>query len=123
MMTHAARRPNPTASSVDECPSTVSTIRSVVPRGSIELADEDDSTIGGPNSACWGIETYVRTPITDRAHDGIYDIDTAHKTTLAGRVNGGMVPSPNISSSEKQVTGCEVRHGVHSRHAWSWDVF
>ena len=79
------------------------------------MAKEDDSTIGGPNSAYWGMEPYVRTPITDRAHDGIYDIDTAHKTTLASRVKSGMVPSPHISRNEKQLTGeggREVRHGV-----------
>lgn len=120
----------PIVSSIDECPSTVSTIRSAVPRGPIELSNEDDSTIGGPNSAYWGMEPYIRTSIIDRAHDGIYDIDTAHKATLASRVKSGMVSSPHIFSNEKQHTGgksgggCEVRLGVEDMlYAKFRDIF
>lgn len=51
------------------------------------------------------MEPYIRTSITDRIHDGIYDTDTAHKATLGGRVfrsKGGRVRSPDISCGGKQ---------------------
>lgn len=52
---------------------------------------DDDST---PLIA--GLEPYIRTSITDRVHDGIYDTDTAHKSTLGGRVKRGEIRSPDI---------------------------
>lgn len=51
------------------------------------------------------MEPYIRTSITDRIHDGIYDTDTGHKATLRGRVlsgKGGPVRTPDISCGGKQ---------------------
>lgn len=74
----------------------------MVPRRWCETLDEGDSsssTIGdlSSDSAYVGMDPFVRTAITDRAHDGVYDTDTAHKLTLAARVKRGDVRSPHIS--------------------------
>lgn len=86
-------KPNPRA--LDKCPSTVSTLRSLVPRRfpsatSASTRDDDSTTLIA------GLEPYIRTSITDRIHDGIYDTDTAHKSTLGGRVKRGEIRSPDI---------------------------
>lgn len=82
---------------VDVCPSTVSTIRSAVPRKWDGKHNDDDSTLGDCSSAYTGMEPYIRTSITDRVHDRIYDTDVGEKTSLAGRVKSGKICAPHIS--------------------------
>lgn len=74
----------------------------------------DDSTIG-ESSAYFGMEPYVRTAFTDRIHDGIYDIDKAHKATLASRLKGNEVRVPHISRYGKRFLGFEASLG---REVW-----
>ncbi|CAB1100795.1 unnamed protein product [Ectocarpus sp. CCAP 1310/34] len=85
---------------VDECPSTVSTIRSLVPRrfhSTEAFGEGDSSTItGGPRSAYEGLEPFIRASITDRIHDGIYETDIGHKSTLGSRVKRGEIRCPKM---------------------------
>ncbi|CAM9698944.1 unnamed protein product, partial [Ectocarpus sp. 4 AP-2014] len=94
------------ALAVDECPSTVSTIRSLVPRrfhSTEAFSDGDSSTLtGGPRSAYVGLEPFIRTSITDRIHDGIYETDIGHKSTLGGRVKRGEIRCPKMSRYGKR---------------------
>ncbi|CAM9761713.1 unnamed protein product [Scytosiphon promiscuus] len=95
------------ALTVDKCPSTVPAIRSLVPRrfhSTTAGSSIDDPTklIDGPSSAYEGLEPYIRTSITDRVHDGIYDTDVAHKSTLGGRIKRGEVLSPEIFRGGKR---------------------
>ncbi len=81
----------------------MSTIRSLVPRAFPSPAaagthDDDSATLIA------GLEPYIRTSITDRIHDGIYDTDTAHKSTLGSRVKRGEIRGPHISRHEKTFT-------------------
>lgn len=85
----------------------MSTIRSVVSRGggaeTLHGGLHDDATHF--SSAYAAMEPYIRTSITDRAHDGTYDTDTAHKATIAGRVvkgRGGNILAPDLSCGGKQ---------------------
>lgn len=58
------------------------------------------------------MEPYIRTSITDRIHDGLYDIDVAHKATLSGRIlqgKDGNIRTPDISCGGKQ---CPLGRGV-----------
>lgn len=58
------------------------------------------------------MEPYIRTSITDRIHDGLYDIDVAHKATLSGRVlqgKDGNIRTLDISCGGKQ---CPLGRGV-----------
>lgn len=112
---------------VDESSSTVSTIRSVVPRGLVapyhggggggNALDDDVTTVGDYSvEAFAGMDPYIRTSITDRVHDGTYDTDTAHKATIASRVKGGSVHSPSISCCRARVACGDGSEKVqHSR--------
>eukprot|EP00752_Nemacystus_decipiens_P002912 g2710.t1 len=88
-------------STVDKCPSTVSSLRSLVPRRFHSTTSastrHDDST-----TLIAGLEPYIRTSITDRVHDGIYDTDTAHKSTVGGRIKRGEIRSPDICRNRKR---------------------
>ncbi|CAM9706245.1 unnamed protein product [Hapterophycus canaliculatus] len=112
------------ALAVDTCPSTVSTIRSLVPRrfhSTKAGSSIDDSTklIDGPSSAYAGLEPYIRTSITDRVHDGIYDTDVAHKSTLGGRIKRGDVLSPHISRGRKRFAEATAAPGRHKARTFS----
>lgn len=79
----------------------MSTLRSLAPRRfhsttSASTRDDDSTTLIA------GLEPYIRTSITDRVHDGIYDTDTAHKSTLGGRVKRGEIRSPDICRHGKR---------------------
>lgn len=79
----------------------MSTLRSLVPRSfhptaSASTRDDDSTTLIA------GLEPYIRTSITDRIHDGIYDTDIGHKSTLGGRVKRGEIRSPNICQHGKR---------------------
>lgn len=104
---------------MDECPSTVSTIRSLVPRrfhSTEAFSDGDSSTLtGGPRSAYAGLEPFIRTSITDRIHDGIYETDIGHKSTLGGRVKRGEICCPKMSHYGKRFAddaACQERQQV-----------
>eukprot|EP00903_Cladosiphon_okamuranus_P007750 g7508.t1 len=100
------------ALALDKCPSTVSTLRSLVPRrfhstASTSTHDDDSTTLIA------GLAPFIRTSITDRVHDGIYDTDTAHKSTLGGRVKRGEIRSPDICQRGKRFGEAPAAAGRH----------
>lgn len=76
----------------------MSTLRSVVRRNC-------STTPTTKARAFTGMELYIRTAITDRVHDGIYNTDKGHKATIASRVKGGKIHSPSFSRHRKRPVG------------------